>query len=695
MSTFTAQLTRRRLAAAAAATAALLAGASPAAAQIHSSESFGGTAAVRAAAVDAAGGSAAAHVRPQAGKAVPAAALASVSRILGRDDPAYHARETARGLTAANPRQRLRAQFTTGGVRIRSGPLVAALGLRGIGFADRLAAVRQVRPVAVGNLISFRHGQVQEWYANGPLGLEQRFNLTGPPPGRAGGPLTLALALSGNARAVMLPGRGGVVFSRAGRSLVYRGLVASDARGRRLPASLELRGRRLLLHVQTRGARYPLTVDPVIQQAQLTASDGAAGDSLGLSVAISASGNTIAAAAGAATVNGNPSQGAVYVFTRPPGGWHDATQAAKLTASDGAPSDFLGNNGTEGETGVAISANGNTVVAGASGNAPGAVYVFTKPKTGWHDETQATKLTGSDTGPDDNLGFSVGISGNVVVSGSPDATVNGNLGQGAVYMFIRPSGGWRDETQAAKLTASDGAVESFLGGVLAMSGRTVVTGGATTVNGNFQGAVYVFTEPPGGWRNQTQTAKLTSSSELPSDFYASSVAVSGSTVIVGATGVNQDQGAAYLFARPSGGWRDATQTAELTASGGSFLFGYSVTIVGRTAIAGGGLPGGANGAIWIFAEPPGGWQTQTQTAEISNPDFLGLAEALSRTTLAAGAVAPANGAVDVFVKPPGGWHNNIQMATSSQAATCPHLRWSESPTAPVLKPAPVTWARCR
>ena len=468
------------------------------------------------------------------------AAWAPVSRALGRDNPAYRAETTIRGLTAANPRQRLRAWFAGGGVLVRSGPLAVGLGLRGVGFGPRLALVRPVTPVAAGNRVTFRCGQVSEWFANGPLGLEQGFTLAARPPGLGGGPLTLGMALSGDARAA-LAGHGGVVFSGAGGALAYRGLVASDARGRRLPASLELRGRQLLLHVQAAGARYPLTVDPVIQQAQLTASDGAAGDGLGLSVAISASGNTIAAAAGNATVNGNPGQGAVYVFTRPPGGWQDATQAAKLTASDGAAFDNLGSIGAEGENGVAISSNGSTVVAGASGFfnfAPGAVYVFTEPNTGWRDETQAAKLTASDAEPDDNLGFSVGISGNVIVSGAPEATVNGNLGQGAVYVFTRPSGGWHDETQAAKLTASDGTEESFLGGVMAMDGRTVVTGGATTVNGNFQGAVYVFTEPPGGWQNQAQTAKLTASGELPSDFFASSVAISGSTVIVGATGVN-------------------------------------------------------------------------------------------------------------------------------------------------------------
>jgi len=164
---------------------------------------------------------------------------------------------------------------------------------------------------------------------------------------------------------------------------------------------------------------------------------------------------------------------------------------------------------------------------------------------------------------------------------------------------------------------------------------------------------------------------------------------------VGATGVNQDQGAAYIYVRPSGGWRDATQTAELTASSGSFLFGYSVAIAGGTALAGGGLPDGSNGAIWVFVRPPGGWRNQTQTAEISNPDFLGLAETLSRTTLAAAAIAPVNGAVDVFIKPPGGWRNDIQQGTPHQAANCLTLRRPRTPPQPPQRQALATHVKCR
>jgi hypothetical protein len=618
-----------------------------------------------------------AQARPQAGKAVPAAALASVSRALGRGDPAYHAQTTAGGLIAANPRQRLRAQFTSGGVRVGTGPLAVGLGLRGAGFGHRLPAVRPVTPVAAANLVTFRYSRVREWYANGPLGLEQGFTVTAAPPGPAGGLFSLALALSGNAHAAL--STGGVVFSRAGSALAYRGLVASDARGRPLPASLQLRGRQLLLHVHVRGARYPLTVDPVIQQARLTASDGAADDNLGSSVAISANGNTIVAGAPAAAVNGNSAQGAVYVFTKPPGGWQDATQTAKLTASDGAAGDGLGSGFTQGQNGVAISAGGNTIAAGAPSLcfacAPGAVYVFTKPAGGWHNETQAAKLTASDAGPADNLGSSVALSGNVIASGAPDQTINGNQLQGAVYIFTKPAGGWRDETQAAKLTASDGAQLDGLGNDVAISGGTVVSGvPGATVNGNAgQGAAYVFTRPAGGWRDETQAAKLTASDGAAGDGLGLALGMSGKVILIGAPDAtvngNQAQGAAYIFVKPSSGWRDETQAARLTATGGTFLFGYSVAIAGRTAIVGGADTSG-NGTLWVYAEPPGGWQNQTQLTEITNPDFLAFMEALSRHTLAAGApVATVNGtsgqgAVDAYPIGP----NGIRQLAAAQAS---------------------------
>ena len=127
-------------------------------------------------------------------------------------------------------------------------------------------------------------------------------------------------------------------------------------------------------------------------------------------------------------------------------------------------------------------------------------------------------------------------------------------------MFARPVSGWVSETQAAKLTASDGASGDVLGGTMAVSGdgRTVAVGApfATVGVNSAQGAVYVFTRPASGWASETQAAKLTAPDGTAFNGLGESVAVSGDggTVVAGAAGfavgANAPQGAAYVFGTP-------------------------------------------------------------------------------------------------------------------------------------------------
>ena len=65
------------------------------------------------------------------------------------------------------------------------------------------------------------------------------------------------------------------------------------------------------------------------------------------------------------------------------------------------------------------------------------------------------------------------VSGTTIAAGAPGATVNENGYQGAVYVFTKPAGGWADETQAAELTATDGAAGDELGSSVAVSGSTI------------------------------------------------------------------------------------------------------------------------------------------------------------------------------------------------------------------------------
>lgn len=187
--------------------------------------------------------------------------------------------------------------------------------------------------------------------------------------------------------------------------------------------------------------------------------------------------------------------------------------------------------GISGNTVVAATPNATI----GSNKYQGAVYVFVKPRSGWADMTQTAKLTASDGAYSDALGSSVAISGNTVIAGAPNVTVGSNQYQGAAYVFVKPASGWADTTQTAKLLASDGAFHDQFGQAVSISGNTAVIGAlyASIGSHRYQGAAYVFVKPKQGWKNGTQTAKLTASDGMAYDALATSVAISGATVAAG------------------------------------------------------------------------------------------------------------------------------------------------------------------
>jgi hypothetical protein len=168
------------------------------------------------------------------------------------------------------------------------------------------------------------------------------------------------------------------------------------------------------------------------QTAKLTASDKVADDRLGNSVAVDAGGSTIVAGAPRASFTGISNAGAVYVYGKPVGSWADATQTAKLTASDQAASDALG-------WSVAVSSNGNTVAAGAQNDNSntGATYVYVKPGGGWANATEGAKLTASDAANNSYFGHSVAANttGSTIVVGAYMASAGGTFAAGAAYVF--------------------------------------------------------------------------------------------------------------------------------------------------------------------------------------------------------------------------------------------------------------------
>ena len=246
-----------------------------------------------------------------------------------------------------------------------------------------MQAVTPAPPSARANRVTYRHRNVAEWYAAGPLGLEQGFTVARRPAGHAG-PLVLATATRGSL--LIHRSRSGLVFtSRSGAvALRYGGLAAVDAAGRRLPASLALTDGRLLIRVSDRHARYPVMIDPFVQQgSKLTANNTTFPDRTiqGDSVAVSQDGSTLLVGG-----PGEGAAGAAWVFTNVGGVW---TQQSKLVPPN--PSDASGSS-LFGES-VAVSANGNVALIGApfdqnNGPQSGAAWLFFRNGTTWSTGTR-------------------------------------------------------------------------------------------------------------------------------------------------------------------------------------------------------------------------------------------------------------------------------------------------------------------
>jgi hypothetical protein len=462
--------------------------------------------------------------------------------------------------------------------------------------------------------------------------------------------LTIALTLSGDLSPSVDGSKHSLILSDAtGHSqLRYGGLAAYDADGKELPAWLELQGKKLLLRVNDTGARYPLVIDPLIELAQLSAAKGQPGDEFGLSIAVC--GRTIVV--GASELNSS-TIGAAYVFVEGVFGWANMTQTAKLTASDGKPGAVFGSS-------VACSAH--TVVVGAPhqpvgvNQSQGEAYVFVEPPDGWGDTTETARLTSPDGAANDDFGYSVTMTGRMIAVGAPQAS--GQVGlQGKAYIFERPKGGWKSTSNAtAVLTASNAQFDNGLGVSVSLSGN-VLSGytlavGAAGIN-SVTGAVYVFVEPAGGWKTTSDfNAELTASDGQGGSALGYSVSISGNTIAAGAYGAN----AAYIFVEPPSGWANATETARLTVPPdvvGSY-FGYSLSLRGgKLAVGSANDP--SESSVFVFVKPAGGWKTTSKyNTRLTSADGygFGFSVAVGGGVVAAGSIGANNlqGTAYVFGK---------------------------------------------
>lgn len=221
------------------------------------------------------------------------------------------------------------------------------------------------------------------------------------------------------------------------------------------------------------------------QQAHLTASDGAARDWFGYSVALV--GDTALVGAMLDDEMFKINQGSAYVFARKVATW---TQQARLTASDSAAEDYFGSS-------VALSGDGRLALVGArlddvgANGDQGSAYVYALRSMGWREQAH---LIASDGGAEDHFGGSVALAGETALVGASDDDVGANAVQGSAYVFTQSGTLW---TQQAQLIASDGAQLDHYGFSVALAGdgNTLLVGSPwDEIGDNYaQGSAYFYT----------------------------------------------------------------------------------------------------------------------------------------------------------------------------------------------------------
>ena len=357
------------------------------------------------------------------------------------------------------------------------------------------------------------------------------------------------------------------------------------------------------------------------QGLKLVGAGGAGTPNQGVSVSLSADGNT-------AVVGGNLDnsfQGAAWVYIRSGGTW--AQQGFKLVGT--------GNTGiAEQGASVSLSADGNTAIVGGSddNSGVGAAWVYTSSGGIWTQ--QGSKLVGTGSVGPAAQGCSVSLSadGNTaIIGGYAD-----NSNQGAAWVYTRSGSTWAQ--QGSKLVGRSALGPAAQGYSISLSadGTTAIAG--APFDNSSLGAIWFYTVaqstitsfspavgPPGtlitiNGTNLGAPTALTIGGQgaiVISNTGSAIVAMVMPGALTGTVSITTGGGTASgsaNFTVTATKYPSIQQGSKLVGTGnvGTAQRGYSVAVSadGNTAIVGGDLDNSSHGAAWIYTRSGGTWTQQ-------------------------------------------------------------------------------------
>lgn len=584
----------------------------------------------------------------------------------------------ADGLRAENVGQRWSIEFDGRGVRVlpRVGTWSWGLELEGYGIGiPQPVGERALCIASDGERVSYDWDEkLEEWFVNGASGLEHGFTVRERPVESGANhdrPFCLAFTVRGELCAVLSENERSVSFVGESGSirLRYDDLHAFDAGGAELDAWMDVSAGSLRLFVDERSAEYPITIDPIAQQAYLKPLVIDTIDVFGSRVATD--GQTVvvsspwedSASKTNALNNTAPYAGAAYVFSCSSGEW---VQQAYLKAAHPDEDDYFGSPapavsgdlvavGCTSDDSLATGINGNS--ADNSGWYVGAVYVYRRSGSVW---VQDAYIKASNAETNDFFG-TLALDGNtlmVCASGEDSGDVNDPSdnsvdGAGAVYVFERIGGVWSEQ---AYLKSPAPAEDEGFGYSIDLDGDRAIIGTRDS------GPVYVFHRVGGVWAHE---ATLTPDLPIQDDQFGRTIALSGDVAVVGAywddSGVIGDPsdnsmasaGAVYVFRRSGSGWSQEAYLKHPEPTAGD-VFGCNVDVDGDRLLIGswgddgstiglGGSPYvdgiGMSGAALLYRYAAGVWTLEEyiKSSNSNQRDQFGASVALKNDLAIVGA----------------------------------------------------------
>lgn len=387
-----------------------------------------------------------------------------------------------------------------------------------------------------------------------------------------------------------------------------------------------------------------------------------------------------------------------------------ALSADGSTLAIGAPGDSSASHGINGDQSPSVESIGS-----------GAIYVYARANDRWN---QQAYVKASNHGGGFGATVALSADGNTLVAGAPAESsnasgVNGNqadtsvFGAGAVYVFTRTADTWAQQAYI-KSVLEVLQPSTYFGSALAISadGKTLAVGSPGETNGlhtpsqvNFGGAVHVYARNNDTW---TVHSRVTSSEAEDDDRFGTQLAVSGDgqTLAVGVPHRKgflvpdalhpsgryvSSMGAAYVLTRNGATWTQQAALKPPVIESTAFGTALALSTDGNTLAV--GAPGytdavtprpvpapeaAAPGTVYTFSRQAGQWSQQALLQATVSEKLEGFGRTLAMSadglTLAVGAPAEMSKAVGIQGDPT---DNSARLAGAAYVFTQNGSAWSQ------------------